>query len=86
MGTKGAEMTGVNRGTEYPLLCEILQTVSETCNLSCSNYFCLASCAGPDRSKRQMCAWRVLAPEINLFRVGKVREVYFNYSAKKIRL
>ena len=66
MGTKGAEMTGVNRGTEYPLLCEILHTVSETCSLSYSNYFCLASLAGPDRSKRQRCAWRVLAPENQL--------------------
>ena len=27
-------------------------------SLSCSNFFCLTSCAGPDNSKGQRCAWQ----------------------------
>ena len=46
LGPKGAGMTGVKYSIQPAKLD----------SLSCSNFFCLASCAGPDNCKRQVCA------------------------------
>ena len=46
-------------------------------SLSCSNSFCLASRAGPDDSKRQVCMASIWRQKTNLFQVGEARDLCF---------